>query len=123
MFSFFMAVFPSEFQQNDGGITCKNISDNTINTFDFPNEFLLDETDALETCQKYCSRNSRCWGCSLICHDGSNICHSGKWNAILQCKILERRVRANGRTLTSLKPRNNIKYIQYIFSVFSSKEF
>ena len=96
-------VFPSEFQQKDGGITCKNISSHTIKKFEFPNVFLLDETEALETCQKYCSRNPTCWGCSLICHDGNTICHSGKWNAISECDKSDPSGLAE-RTLTSQKP-------------------
>ena len=97
-----LIVFPSEFRQNDDGITCKNILSNTIKKFDFPNVFLLDETEALEACQKYCSRNPTCWGCSLICHDKNTICHSGKWNAISECNRPER-LGVYERTITSQK--------------------
>ena len=101
-----LIVFSSEFQQGDGGITCKNISDHTIKKFHFPNDFLLDETEALETCQKYCSRKPTCWGCNLICHNGSNICYRGKWNAISECNIPER-LGVEERALTSQKPGKN----------------
>ena len=104
--NFCIIVFPSEFQQKDGGITCTNITSSTIKKIDFPNDFLLDETEALETCQKYCSRNPNCWGCSLICHDGSTICYRGKWNAISDCDRPER-LGVNERTLTSQKPSKN----------------
>ena len=102
----YVIVFPSEYQQKDGRIACTNIISNTIKNFDFPNGFLLDETEALETCQKYCSRNPICWGCSLICHDGSNICYSGKWIAISECDRPER-LGVHERSLTSQKPSNN----------------
>ena len=104
--NFSIIVFPSEFQQKDGGITCKNISSNLIKKFDFPNEFLLDETEALETCQKFCLRNLTCWGCSLICQDGSTICYSGKWIAISECDRPER-LGVHERTLTSQKLSKN----------------
>ena len=106
-------VFPSEFQQKDGGITCKNISSNTIKKFEFPDDFHLDETEALETCQKYCSRNPTCWGCSLICYDGSTSCYSGKWNAISECDQPER-LGVDERTLTSRKPSENS--MEFMFS-------
>ena len=66
----------------------------------------MDETEALEACQKYCSRNPTCWGCSLICHDKNTICHSGKWNAISECDRPER-LGVNETTLTSQKPSKN----------------
>ena len=108
-----ITVFPSEFQQKDAGITCTNISNKVIKIFDFPNQFLLDEDAALQTCQEFCSRNPLCWGCSLICRKESNVCYSGKWNAISECTSPER-VRVDGRHLTSSKPSKNIKHIFFI---------
>ena len=105
-----ISVFPSEFQQKDAGVTCKSISTNVIKVFDFPNEFLLDKDDALQTCQKFCSRNPTCWGCTITCNEESIICHSGKWNAISECRSPER-VRADEKHLTSLKPSKNIEGI------------
>ena len=113
-------VFPGEFQQKDGEITCKNRTNNTIKEFAFPNDFLLVETEAREICQNYCSTNLGCWGCSLICNDGSTICQSGKWNAISECTSSERG-RVDGKHLTSLKPSKNIKYILSISRLIYKK--
>ena len=101
-----ITVFPGEFQQKDGEITCKNRTNNTIKQFAFPNNFLLAENEARESCQNYCSINLSCWGCILICNDGSTICHSGKWNAISECNRAEQ-LGVNERTLTIQKPSRN----------------
>ena len=111
----FILVFPSEFQQNDGGITCKNINNHTIKKFDFPNDFLSDNTEALEICQKYCLSYPTCWGCSLICHDESSICYSGMWNAISVCNV-QKRLGVDERIRTSQKPsKNSISCMSFFF--------
>ena len=108
-------VFPSEFQQNDGGITCKNINNHTIKKFDFPNDFLSDNTEALEICQKYCLSYPTCWGCSLICHDESSICYSGMWNAISVCNV-QKRLGVDERIRTSQKPsKNSVSCMSFFF--------
>ena len=82
---------------------CKDTSNNRIKKFDFPHDIILDESEALQSCEKYCARNSTCWGCSLVCRNGSVTCHSGEWNAIAGCRALVHS-EADSKTLTSQKP-------------------
>ena len=103
-------VFPTEFLRNDDGMMCKNIDNTTIKTFDFRNAEILDESVALETCEKYCSQIPTCWGCSLICHGRSAVCDSGDWSAISGCKRPEYSRDIN-RILISRKPSNTINNI------------
>ena len=109
---YILTVFPNEFEQKGDGQNCKSMSDNIIKNFHFRNEFLLDEASALRSCQRYCSRNQLCWGCSLTCHDENYFCHDGYWSAIKECRSAEP-PRLVQRSLASQKPSNNT--INHIF--------
>ena len=74
-------MFDDDFHHHKYGGICEDINHNAMKKFEFPNEFLPDESFALRSCEKYCSRKDACWGCSLFC-DGLRC----QWNAVSECK-------------------------------------
>ena len=76
-------AFPQEFIRSIKGKHCYNRNTHVLKKFPFPSEFVANATMALTECEKYCSRNDICWGCSVKCEI---YC---QWNALSECGFFE----------------------------------
>ena len=74
------AVFYSDFLRSNNGKSCSNITTDTMETFEFPTDYITDDASAMQLCERYCSKKEQCWGCSKSCQQGC------QWNAVTKCK-------------------------------------
>ena len=115
-------MFDDDFHHHKYGGICEDINHNAMKKFEFPNEFLPDESFALRSCEKYCSRKDACWGCSLFC-DGLRC----QWNAVSECKR-QTTLDDDDKVYTSQKPSrscmnivNTIDLSNLFIKVFASQ--
>ena len=60
------------------------MSENDIlRSFEFSTKNITEESYAIEACEKFCSSDDQCWGCSKSCLT------SCQWNALSDCKNYE----------------------------------
>ena len=67
------------FIQSKNGEKCIIAKNDTMETFDFPTQYTPDENSAMQLCERYCSNEENCWGCSKSCQP------SCQWIAISNC--------------------------------------
>ena len=65
--------------QSKNGEKCIIAKNDTMETFDFPTQYIPDENSAMQLCERYCSNEENCWGCSKSCQP------SCQWIAISYC--------------------------------------
>ena len=75
-------VFHSDFVRLRNRDICSFMENDTMRAFEFPTEYLTNEDSAMQMCEKYCSAEDQCWGCTKSCT--VSFC---QWTAVSSCKL------------------------------------
>ena len=80
---YIMKVFPKEFLESETGKKCSKTKDNVLKEF-VPNFGVNADIASLrEKCEDYCSKEGKCWGCSLRCESSCQL------DALSDCAMQE----------------------------------
>ena len=78
-----LLCFKLGFIRSKKGRRCSSSNRNVLHSFVTVTPNASDSNVAQAKCEKYCSMNTGCWGCSISC---DKVC---QWNAIDDCGVLE----------------------------------
>ena len=76
-------ILHSDFVRRSNAEACSIFGNTTMKNFVFQSAYGTDEASALQLCEKYCSIEDRCWGCSKSCNANC------QWIAISSCPETE----------------------------------
>ena len=82
-FLYSCSAFQNEFVHWKKGQRCQKTDDNVLETYAFRSENITEVYAALDRCEKYCSFNYNCWGCSI------NRENNDQFSAISDCNGYE----------------------------------
>ena len=77
----YIVAYPADFIRSKKGKSCRSRKGDVLKEFLFRHQNNSNASTSLLECERYCSNQQHCWGCSINCGDEDNC----QFNAISNC--------------------------------------
>ena len=109
-----MKVFPKEFLESETAKKCSKTKDNVLKEFVTNLGVNADFSSLREKCEDYCSKEEKCWGCSLHCESSCQL------DALSDCEMHENTTESFKVSVIQ-KPGKHEKYLILTLQHFIKK--